>query len=52
MFGTFLCNSQQERAKLRVAERSLSVWRFLKANPGCHNLLFAAHQQVKTLIYC
>ncbi|XP_059490567.1 myotubularin-related protein 3 isoform X2 [Neocloeon triangulifer] len=46
MFGTFLCNSQQERAKLRVAERSLSVWRFLKANPGCHNLLYSGNQQV------
>ncbi|XP_065333653.1 myotubularin-related protein 3 isoform X1 [Cloeon dipterum] len=46
MFGTFLCNSQRERAKLRVAERTLSVWRFLKANPDCHNLLYSCNQQV------
>jgi hypothetical protein len=27
----------------------LSVWMVLKANPGCHNLLFAAHQQVNQI---
>ncbi|XP_069700991.1 phosphatidylinositol-3,5-bisphosphate 3-phosphatase MTMR3 isoform X2 [Periplaneta americana] len=39
LFGTFLCNSTQERTSLKVAERTFSVWKFLKA-PNFRNHLY------------
>jgi hypothetical protein len=39
LFGTFLCNSTQERTTLKVAERTFSVWKFLKA-PNFRNHLY------------
>lgn len=30
MFGTFLCNSNADRTKLSIAERTFSVWQFLQ----------------------
>ncbi|XP_067014667.2 myotubularin-related protein 3 isoform X2 [Anabrus simplex] len=45
LFGTFLCNSAQERAGLRVYERTFSVWKFLRA-PNFRNHLYCAKDQV------
>ncbi|PSN38099.1 Myotubularin-related protein 3 [Blattella germanica] len=39
LFGTFLCNSTQERTSLKVAERTFSVWKFLKT-PNFRNHLY------------
>ncbi|XP_023704302.1 myotubularin-related protein 3 isoform X4 [Cryptotermes secundus] len=39
LFGTFLCNTTQERISLKVAERTFSVWKFLKA-PNFRNHLY------------
>ncbi|GFG28834.1 hypothetical protein Cfor_03049 [Coptotermes formosanus] len=45
LFGTFLCNSTQERASLKVAERTFSVWKFLKA-PNFRNHLYCTSREL------
>ncbi|KDR18504.1 myotubularin-related protein 3-like isoform X3 [Zootermopsis nevadensis] len=45
LFGTFLCNSTQERTSLKVAERTFSVWKFLKA-PNFRNHLYCTSRDV------
>lgn len=47
LFGTFLCNSLQERRQLRVAEETRSVWEFLASNPFNYcNLLYHPRNEV------
>ncbi|KAG8233522.1 hypothetical protein J437_LFUL013646, partial [Ladona fulva] len=50
LFGTFLCNSAQERSNDRVWERSFSVWQFLKTGGGrphhFRNYLYVPREQV------
>uniref|UniRef100_A0A0K2U3Q5 Lateral signaling target protein 2 homolog n=1 Tax=Lepeophtheirus salmonis TaxID=72036 RepID=A0A0K2U3Q5_LEPSM len=33
LFGTFLCNNQQERRRNNVSERTRSIWTYLNDNP-------------------
>ncbi|KAK8404525.1 hypothetical protein O3P69_007639 [Scylla paramamosain] len=47
LFGTFLCNSSQERVQADIGDRSYSVWSFLKANKQRYtNYLYVPTQQV------
>lgn len=50
LFGTFLCNSAQERSTDRVWERTFSVWQFLKTGGGrqhhFRNYLYVPREQV------
>ncbi|XP_046386116.1 myotubularin-related protein 3 isoform X1 [Ischnura elegans] len=50
LFGTFLCNSAQERSNDRVWERTFSVWQFLKTGGGrqqhFRNYLYVPREQV------
>ncbi|XP_063988143.1 myotubularin-related protein 3 isoform X1 [Diachasmimorpha longicaudata] len=38
LFGTFLCNTRQERLQSRVREHTFSVWRFLNSNAFVNHL--------------
>ncbi|KZC14608.1 Myotubularin-related protein 3, partial [Dufourea novaeangliae] len=38
LFGTFLCNTRQERLQLRIRERTFSVWRFLNSSSFVNHL--------------
>ncbi|KAJ9581268.1 hypothetical protein L9F63_023540 [Diploptera punctata] len=46
LFGTFLCNSTQERTSLKVAERTFSVWKFLNAPNFRNHLYYTSREQV------
>ncbi|KAG0721169.1 Myotubularin-related protein 3 [Chionoecetes opilio] len=47
LFGTFLCNSSQERVQADIGDRSYSVWAFLKVNKQRYtNYLYIPSQQV------
>lgn len=47
LFGTFLCNSSQERIAENVKNRTYSVWQFLKVNQHrFRNFLFNKKDQV------
>ncbi|XP_050737089.1 myotubularin-related protein 4-like isoform X5 [Eriocheir sinensis] len=47
LFGTFLCNSSQERVQADIGDRSYSVWAFLKVNSQRYtNYLYVPTQQV------
>lgn len=39
LFGTFLCNSSEERQRLTISQRTYSVWRYLNA-PHFRNYLY------------
>uniref|UniRef100_A0A6M2DVL6 phosphatidylinositol-3,5-bisphosphate 3-phosphatase n=1 Tax=Xenopsylla cheopis TaxID=163159 RepID=A0A6M2DVL6_XENCH len=44
LFGTFLCNSDRERSKYSIYERTFSVWAFL-ANPAFRNHLYTGQRE-------
>lgn len=47
LFGTFLCNSSQERRQHRVGQRTFSVWAFLQNNEKrFRNYLYSKTDQV------
>ena len=47
LFGTFLANSLAERRRLRIKERTRSVWGFLRSHPGkFRNFLFVRREEV------
>ncbi|XP_024939263.1 myotubularin-related protein 3 isoform X3 [Cephus cinctus] len=46
LFGTFLCNTRQERLQLRIRERTFSVWRFLNSNSFVNHLYSPQKDQV------
>ncbi|XP_076367298.1 phosphatidylinositol-3,5-bisphosphate 3-phosphatase MTMR3 isoform X2 [Tachypleus tridentatus] len=47
LFGTFLCNSSQERDQEHVRERTFSVWAYLASRPEIfYNYLFVHSEQV------
>ncbi|CAL1679268.1 unnamed protein product [Lasius platythorax] len=46
LFGTFLCNTRQERLQLRIRERTFSVWRFLNSTAFVNHLYSPLKNQV------
>lgn len=47
LFGTFLCNSSQERVQADIGDRSYSVWAFCRMNKKRYtNYLYVSTQQV------
>jgi myotubularin-related protein 1/2 len=43
-FGTFLCNTELERLKYRLRERTLSLWSYINASPTQYlNPLYRSH---------
>ncbi|XP_066601319.1 myotubularin-related protein 3 [Prorops nasuta] len=46
IFGTFLCNTRQERLQLRIRERTFSVWRFLNSSSFVNHLYSPLKNQV------
>ncbi|XP_031369854.1 myotubularin-related protein 3 isoform X2 [Apis dorsata] len=46
LFGTFLCNTMQERLQLRIRERTFSVWRFLNTSSFVNHLYSPLKNQV------
>ncbi|XP_036149001.1 myotubularin-related protein 3 isoform X4 [Monomorium pharaonis] len=46
LFGTFLCNTRQERLQLRIRERTFSVWRFLNSTAFANHLYSPLKNQV------
>ncbi|XP_076300036.1 phosphatidylinositol-3,5-bisphosphate 3-phosphatase MTMR4 isoform X2 [Lasioglossum baleicum] len=46
LFGTFLCNTIQERLQLRIKERTFSVWRFLNSSSFVNHLYSPLEKQV------
>ncbi|XP_047352188.1 myotubularin-related protein 3 isoform X1 [Vespa velutina] len=46
LFGTFLCNTRQERLQLRIQERTFSVWRFLNSSLFVNHLYSPLKNQV------
>ena len=46
LFGTFLCNTRQERLQLRIRERTFSVWRFLNSSSFVNHLYSPLKNQV------
>ncbi|KAK7070785.1 Myotubularin-related protein 4 [Halocaridina rubra] len=47
LFGTFLCNSSQERSQAEIGERTYSVWSFLRLNRHRYtNYLYTPTHQV------
>ncbi|XP_012062097.1 PREDICTED: myotubularin-related protein 3-like, partial [Atta cephalotes] len=46
LFGTFLCNTRQERLQLRLRERTFSVWRFLNSTAFVNHLYSPLKNQV------
>ncbi|XP_058800817.1 myotubularin-related protein 4 [Phymastichus coffea] len=46
LFGTFLCNTRQERLQLRIRERSFSVWRFLNSTSFVNHLYSPSKDKV------
>ncbi|XP_031830267.1 phosphatidylinositol-3,5-bisphosphate 3-phosphatase MTMR4 isoform X2 [Nomia melanderi] len=46
LFGTFLCNTIQERLQLRIRERTFSVWRFLNSSSFVNHLYSPLEKQV------
>eukprot|EP00092_Neocalanus_flemingeri_P094563 GFUD01120259.1.p1 GENE.GFUD01120259.1~~GFUD01120259.1.p1 ORF type:complete len:972 (-),score=250.85 GFUD01120259.1:755-3670(-) len=47
LFGTFLANSLSERRRLRVKERTRSIWGYLRSHPGkFRNFLFVRRDEV------
>ncbi|XP_064099234.1 myotubularin-related protein 4-like isoform X3 [Macrobrachium nipponense] len=47
LFGTFLCNSSQERAQAEIGDRTYSVWSFLRLNQRRYiNYLYTYTPQV------
>ncbi|XP_057319209.1 myotubularin-related protein 3 isoform X1 [Microplitis mediator] len=46
LFGTFLCNTRQERLQLRIKDRTFSVWRFLNYNSYINHLYTPLKNQV------
>ncbi|XP_033221673.1 myotubularin-related protein 3 [Belonocnema kinseyi] len=46
LFGTFLCNTRQERLRERIQERTYSVWRFLNSNCFINHLYSPLKNQV------
>ncbi|XP_043602582.1 myotubularin-related protein 3 isoform X2 [Bombus pyrosoma] len=46
LFGTFLCNTRQERFQLRIRERTFSVWRFLNSSSFINHLYSPLKNQV------
>ncbi|CAB0030546.1 unnamed protein product [Trichogramma brassicae] len=45
LFGTFLCNTRQERLQLRIRDRTFSIWRFLNS-PSFVNHLYTPTKKV------
>lgn len=50
LFGTFLCNTRQERLQLRIRERTFSVWRFLNSTAFVNHLYSPLKNQVYYMI--
>lgn len=50
LFGTFLCNTRQERLQLRIRERTFSVWRFLNSTAFVNHLYSPLKNQVYHMI--
>ncbi|XP_076232140.1 phosphatidylinositol-3,5-bisphosphate 3-phosphatase MTMR4 isoform X2 [Calliopsis andreniformis] len=46
LFGTFLCNTRQERLQLRIWDRTFSVWRFLNSSSFVNHLYSPLKNQV------
>ncbi|XP_011501347.1 PREDICTED: myotubularin-related protein 3 isoform X1 [Ceratosolen solmsi marchali] len=46
LFGTFLCNTRQERLQLRIRERTFSTWRFLNSTSFINHLYSPSKNQV------
>ncbi|KYN28958.1 Myotubularin-related protein 3 [Trachymyrmex cornetzi] len=46
LFGTFLCNTRQERLQLRLRDRTFSVWRFLNSTAFVNHLYSPLKNQV------
>ncbi|XP_034951437.1 myotubularin-related protein 3 [Chelonus insularis] len=46
LFGTFLCNTRHERLRLRIRERTFSVWRFLNSSSFINHLYSPSKNQV------
>ncbi|XP_031780136.1 myotubularin-related protein 4 isoform X2 [Nasonia vitripennis] len=46
LFGTFLCNTRQERLQLRIRDRTFSVWRFLNSTSFVNHLYSPSKNQV------
>lgn len=46
LFGTFLCNTRQERLQLRIQDRTFSVWRFLNSTSFINHLYSPLKNQV------
>jgi len=47
LFGTFLANSASERRKMRVRERTRSIWGYLRSHPSkFRNFLFVRREEV------
>lgn len=47
LFGTFLANSLSERKKLRIRERTRSIWGYLRSHPSkFRNFLFIRRDEV------
>ncbi|EFN79213.1 Myotubularin-related protein 3 [Harpegnathos saltator] len=46
LFGTFLCNTRQERRQLKIRERTFSVWRFLNSTSFVNHLYSPLKNQV------
>ncbi|XP_012270796.1 myotubularin-related protein 4 isoform X2 [Orussus abietinus] len=46
LFGTFLCNTRQERLQLRIRDRTFSVWRFLNSSSFVNHLYSPSKDRV------
>jgi len=47
LFGNFLANNLQERKKLRIKERTRSIWGYLRSHPSkFRNFLFVRREEV------
>ncbi|XP_043288971.1 myotubularin-related protein 4 isoform X2 [Venturia canescens] len=46
LFGTFLCNTRQERLQLKIRDRTFSVWRFLNSNTFINHLYSPSKNKV------
>ncbi|XP_044002775.1 myotubularin-related protein 3 isoform X3 [Aphidius gifuensis] len=46
LFGTFLCNTRQERLHLSIRERTFSVWKFLNSSSFLNHLYSPTKNQI------
>lgn len=52
LFGTFLCNTSQERVQAEIGERTYSVWSLLRLNRHRYtNYLYSHTHQVILLAF-